>query len=50
MGAVNRFYYPGFYAARALLAMQEARSIRDEIRVFLDECARVLEQIIAERK
>jgi uncharacterized protein (UPF0332 family) len=28
MGAVNRFYYAGFYAARALLAIQELDSSR----------------------
>jgi uncharacterized protein (UPF0332 family) len=36
MGAVNRFYYAGFYAARALLALRELDSSRhaDVISLF----------------
>jgi uncharacterized protein len=103
MGAVNRFYYVAFYAARAILALREldssrhsgvitlfqkhfvksglittdtakalprafekrqksdygdfstvtakeARSVRDEVKTFVEECARVLEKSIAEEE
>lgn len=103
MGAVNRFYYGAFYAARALLAVrqvdssrhsgvislfqkhfvktglvdvdrakalprsfekrqksdygdfstvtrEETEAIREEIRAFVEECARVLGQLIAEEQ
>ena len=103
MGAVNRFYYAGFYAARALLAIQEldssrhsgvislfqkhfvksglvsaenakalprafekrqksdygdfstitsaeAKSVRAEVKNFLQECEHVLARIMAEEK
>jgi uncharacterized protein (UPF0332 family) len=99
-GAVNRFYYAGFYAARALLATkeidssrhsgvislfqkhfvitdqvsqahakalprsfekrqntdyadfvtiapEEARSVREDIRAFLEECTELLERLLA---
>lgn len=103
MGAVNRFYYAAFYAARALLAVQEldssrhsgvislfqkhfvkaglfaaeiakalprafekrqksdygdfstvtareARGIREEVKVFMDECAGVPEKLLTEEE
>lgn len=99
IGAVNRFYYAAFYAARALLAInevdssrhsgvislfqkhfvstgqvstvhakalprsfekrqntdyadfatiapEEAQSVREDVRAFLDECAEVLERLL----
>lgn len=103
MGAVNRLYYAGFYAARALLAVRgvdssrhsgvislfqkhfvktglinvdkaralsrsfekrqksdygdfstvtvkEARAIRDEVKPFIEECARLLERLMTEKE